>query len=166
MFHWLLDTCCLTYFAIIPTLSFKTLFCSHDILSEQSHFLLNYHFFHSLNGLELSKTQGSIKRTSNVLEVLFSPKKFIVSNAIAWHFWMEEVQSHLVLVIVTFTQCGKFEPFSVTHILREINFWDLRSSKNAIICHFEDYEFRFFGHFLPLQSAKTHKNQHSEPQMC
>ena len=110
MFHWLLDSCCIIlllsqpyvlkhYFVAMTFCLSSHIFCSIIIFSIP------------LNGLELSKTQGSIKRTSNVLEVLFSPKKFIVSNAIAWHFWMEEAQSHLVLVIVTFTQCGNFSIF-------------------------------------------------------
>ena len=35
------------------------------------------------------------------------------------------------------TQCGKFHEFSITQILREINFWDSRSAKSAILTHLE-----------------------------
>ena len=52
--------------------------------------------------------------------------------------------------------------YSVTVSLREINFWDLTSTKNPIFYNFEDYEVWYFGWFQHSQSAKIHKNPNSE----
>ena len=62
----------------------------------------------------------------------------------------------------------KFHDFSITRILREINFEDCRSSKSAILTYFEAlnldfYEFLHFlgGYILPkieIQSLKNCKN--------
>ena len=41
----------------------------------------------------------------------------------------------------------KFHDFSITHILREINFWDPRSAKSAILAHLETLNFVFLGIF-------------------
>ena len=35
----------------------------------------------------------------------------------------------------------KFQDFSITQILREINFEDSRRTKSAIVTHFRGYEF-------------------------
>ena len=37
----------------------------------------------------------------------------------------------------------KFQDFSIIHILREINFWDSRSAKSAILTHLEALDFDF-----------------------
>ena len=44
----------------------------------------------------------------------------------------------------------KFHDFSVNQILREINFWDSRSAKSAILTHLEALkcDFNEFLHFL------------------
>ena len=62
----------------------------------------------------------------------------------------------------------KFHDFAATHILREINFWDSRSAKSAILTHLEALNFDFHGflHFLKaeiyqidhFQSPKNAKN--------
>ena len=57
----------------------------------------------------------------------------------------------------------KFQDFPITQILREINFVDSRSAKNAIFAILGGCEFCSFGKFQPSKSAKMHKNQNSEP---
>ena len=44
----------------------------------------------------------------------------------------------------------KFQDFSVTQILREINFWDSKNAKLAILTHLEalNFDFQEFLHFL------------------
>ena len=42
----------------------------------------------------------------------------------------------------------KFHNFSITQILREINLWDSRSAKSAILTHLEAVNFDFFNEFL------------------
>ena len=44
----------------------------------------------------------------------------------------------------------KFHDFSISYILREINFWDSRSVKSAILTHLEALNFDFYEclHFL------------------
>ena len=56
----------------------------------------------------------------------------------------------------------KFHGFSVTQILREINFGVFRGSKNAIFCNYGD-RILIFGKFQTSKSEKIHKNQISEP---
>ena len=41
-------------------------------------------------------------------------------------------------------QCGKFHDFSITQILREINFGDSRSAKTAIFIQLETFNFDFW----------------------
>ena len=56
----------------------------------------------------------------------------------------------------------KFQDFSVTLILREINFEESRISKIAIYCNSKGSELCLFGKLQPLKSAKIHENQNSE----
>ena len=51
----------------------------------------------------------------------------------------------------------KFQDFSITQILREINFGDPRCAKCAILSHFEALNFDLyeFLHFLKAEMAKT-----------
>ena len=44
--------------------------------------------------------------------------------------------SRIVLPLIQGT-VWKFQGFSITQILREINFWDSKSTKSAIVTHFE-----------------------------
>ena len=50
-------------------------------------------------------------------------------------------------------QCGNFRIFSITQILREINFWDSTSAKPAILTHLEALNFDFYAllHFLKYE---------------
>ena len=65
----------------------------------------------------------------------------------------------------------KFHDFSITQILREINFWDSWSAKSAILTHLEALNFNFYDFFQfcilvgfrPSKSAKIHQYQKSEP---
>ena len=57
----------------------------------------------------------------------------------------------------------KFQDFSVTQILCEINFEVSRSSKTPVFCHFRGSGFCSFGKFQPSKNAKFHKNQNSVP---
>ena len=47
----------------------------------------------------------------------------------------------------------KFHNLSITHISREINFWDYKSAKTAILTHFQalNYDFYVFLHFLKAE---------------
>ena len=47
----------------------------------------------------------------------------------------------------------KFQDFSVTQILREINFGDSKSAKSAILAHLEalNFDFYVFLHFLKAE---------------
>ena len=56
----------------------------------------------------------------------------------------------------------KFHRFSITQILREINFGDSRSAKSAVFVILES-EFSSFGQFKHSKSAKIHKSQNSDP---
>ena len=55
----------------------------------------------------------------------------------------------------------KFQEFSITHILAEINFGK-SSSKIANFCNFRSCVFYQFGTFQPSKSAKMPKNQDSD----
>ena len=66
------------------------------------------------------------------------------SNSNAWPVWVETAR--------------KFQDFSVAQILREINFWDSRSSKNAIFYKFGDSKLWYSGQFQASKSAKIHQN--------
>ena len=48
--------------------------------------------------------------------------------------------------------------FSITHILREINFWNSRSAKSAILIHLEALNFDFY-EFLHFLKAEKHQIQ-------
>ena len=62
----------------------------------------------------------------------------------------------------------KFQDLSVTQILREINFWDSKNARLAILTHLEalNFDFQEFLHFLKaviyqidkIQSTKNGKN--------
>ena len=56
----------------------------------------------------------------------------------------------------------KFHDFSVTQILREIKFGEIRSYENAVSSILMT-EFCYFIRFQPSKSAEIHKNQNSEP---
>ena len=51
----------------------------------------------------------------------------------------------------------KFQDFSITQILREINFWDSQSAKSAILTHLEAPDFDFFG-FLQFLKDEIYQN--------
>ena len=55
----------------------------------------------------------------------------------------------------------KFQDFSVTQILREINFWDSKNAKLAILTHLEalNFDFQEFLHFLKAKICKMNKLQ-------
>ena len=55
----------------------------------------------------------------------------------------------------------KFHDFSITQILREINFGDSRSAKSAILTHLEDFnvEFYEFSHFFEAEFYQISKIQ-------
>ena len=57
----------------------------------------------------------------------------------------------------------KFKEFSVIQILREINFWESRTSKTAGFAIFLGSELGEFGNFQPSKSIQIPKNQNSEP---
>ena len=50
----------------------------------------------------------------------------------------------------------KFYDFSITQILREINFWDSRSAKAAILTHLEGLNFDFY-EFLQFLKAEIYQ---------
>jgi len=62
----------------------------------------------------------------------------------------------------------KFQDFAITQIFREINFWDSKNAKLAILTHLEalNFDFQEFLHFLKaviyqidkIQSPKNGKN--------
>ena len=53
----------------------------------------------------------------------------------------------------------KFHTFAITQILREINLWNSRGAKSAILIHLEAQEFDFyeFLHFLKAEIYQIHK---------
>ena len=51
----------------------------------------------------------------------------------------------------------KFHNFCITHILREIKFWDSRSAKSAISPHLEVFDFYDFLHFLKAEIYQMNK---------
>ena len=58
----------------------------------------------------------------------------------------------------------KFHDFSLTQILREINFWDSRSTKSAILTHLEAlyFDFNEFWHILKAEICLINKIQTSK----
>ena len=59
------------------------------------------------------------------------------------------------------SQCGNFEKVSVTHILREINFWSNGSYKFCHFYNFRDLDFNF-GQFLQFIMAELYYNQDTD----
>ena len=57
----------------------------------------------------------------------------------------------------------KFQDFSVTQILREINFGESRSSKTAVYSILGDQNLVHLVNISLPKSVKVHKNQNSEP---
>ena len=57
----------------------------------------------------------------------------------------------------------KFQDFSITQILREINFWDSRSAKTAIFSILGAVNFVNLVNFSLQKVQKFIKNQNSEP---
>ena len=57
----------------------------------------------------------------------------------------------------------KFQDFSITQILREINFEDSRMAKTAIFAILRAVNFVQMVNFSLKKSTKIHKNQNSEP---
>ena len=55
----------------------------------------------------------------------------------------------------------KFHNFCITHILREIKFWDSRSAKSAIVTILEALNFDLYEllHFLKAESDQINKIQ-------
>ena len=53
----------------------------------------------------------------------------------------------------------KFHNISIIQILCEINFWDTRSAKTAILTHLEALNFNFFHEFLHFLKAQIDPNQ-------
>ena len=58
----------------------------------------------------------------------------------------------------------KSQNFSITQILREINFWDSRSAKSAILTHIEALNFDFYEFLHSLETEMYQIEQNSEPQ--
>ena len=58
----------------------------------------------------------------------------------------------------------KIYDFSITQILREINFWDSRSAKSAILTHIEALNFDFYEFLHSLETEMYQIEQNSEPQ--
>ena len=56
-----------------------------------------------------------------------------------------------------------FSIFSVTQILREINFGESISSKSAVFAIFGALNFVYLVHFSLHKLPKNHENQNSEP---
>ena len=113
----------LSYFAIIPTLSFKTLFCSHDILSEQSHFLLNYHFFHSFEWLGVVQNSRKHKEDVKCFGGIIFAKKIHCIKCNCLTFLDGRSTEPSCFGYCNLHTVWKFQHFSVNHmILREINF--------------------------------------------
>ena len=56
-----------------------------------------------------------------------------------------------------------YQDFSVTKILREINFEESISSKTAVFATLGALVFDKFGQFSLQKAEKLHKNQNSEP---
>ena len=77
----------------------------------------------------------------------FRLKVFWAINAIARY----ENESAVVTV-------WKFHNFSITQILREIKFWNLRSAKSDISRHLEALNFDFY-EFLHFLKAEKHQIQ-------
>ena len=59
------------------------------------------------------------------------------------------------------TTVWKFQKFSITQILREINFRDSRSAKSTILTHLEALNFDFYAflHFLKAEIYQTNTIQ-------
>ena len=55
----------------------------------------------------------------------------------------------------------KFQDLSVTQILREINFWDSKNARLAILTHLEalNFDFQEFLHFLKAVIYQIDKTQ-------
>ena len=53
----------------------------------------------------------------------------------------------------------KFQDFAITQIFREINFWDSRSVKSAILAHLETMNFDFLNYLHFLKSENYQINQ-------
>ena len=64
---------------------------------------------------------------------------------------------------IKYAQVWKLQYFSITQILREINFWGCKSAKSAIITHLDTLKFDFyeFLHFLKAENYKIDKNSDS-----
>ena len=59
-------------------------------------------------------------------------------------------------------QCGKFEIFSLTQILRELKVGQSKVSKSAILTHLEALNFDFYA-FLHILKAEIHQINILEP---
>ena len=84
-----------------------------------------------------------------------------------------EIYSHTFLTKISWNQClysrsyqstlWKFQDFSVFQILREINFWESRSTKSAILTHLEAPKLDFYL-ILDILKTKIYKiNQIQSP---
>ena len=60
----------------------------------------------------------------------------------------------------------KFHDFSITQILREINFGDSRSAKSAILTHLKalNFDFRDFLNFLKAEICQINKTKNGKKQ--
>ena len=52
------------------------------------------------------------------------------------------------LTELQFVAVWKFHDFAITKILREIDVWDSKSAKSAILTHFESLKFDFYEFFI------------------
>ena len=68
------------------------------------------------------------------------------------------------MITVLPTTLWKFHDFSITQILREINFGDSRSAKSAILTHLEalNFDFNEFLHFLKAEFYQINQIQSSK----
>ena len=60
----------------------------------------------------------------------------------------------------------KFHDFSVTQILREINFAESRRSKTDVLAILEDFQNDHFDKFQPSENAKIHKKSQFRTSKC
>ena len=71
--------------------------------------------------------------------------------------------NHSIIELGRYATVCKFHDFSVTQILREINFWESRRSKNVVFAIYRVLNFVNLVNCSLSKSAKIHKIQNSEP---
>ena len=72
----------------------------------------------------------------------------------------------LTFIKIYISQCGNFRNFSVTQILREINFWDSRSAKSAFFTHLEALNLILMNFLLFLKGEIDQINNTRSPKVA